>query len=290
MHEFLTPTDDAMHDPVSIVIALREHIADLPRTKATFKLPAIGDDHSINQAITARHHYSHGPSRFGWSDGAKLTWLAGTWKAPPWGAGCGSRAAPRYVNPRAPTGTQTVFADGYAQCACGAVIHPPTDTPAGGAYPMDTEHRECTSTERAAAREVMWERRRAIVANGYRLGLAQPDITPRYGARSDEALRGGLGSRGIPTSEHARSNGLLEIGETYLVLNREYGYTQAELEQVYDRGARWLQTCADRARDAHGGEDRLLDRFRRTTDEYGPDHTVTWWAHQSDAASPEPTT
>lgn len=145
------------------ISTIREHIAGMPKTAATFRARSIDD---VDESHVHDVHVEH---------------LRG-WRCPPYYPASRSR---KYVNPgyvHAHT-----YADVYVECACGAIVtsaHP-------GEWVADAtgDHApDCDEADRVAASERLEAARTATIERLTRIGWTTVEMAPRLGFETPSAV------------------------------------------------------------------------------------------------------
>ena len=176
------------HDPIEVLLDLREGFESLPETTATTRLDRVVSNYSL-QTIQPVHLE-----------------IMGSWRVPTdrYACGRGGNGLNRVVNPKAPDAYR--YSDVYSICECGAVVTSvnPNDTDNDSA---DRHDKSCVPINRWRARHRYWERRRATMLRMLRLGLDTSWIVPRLGYVPNRGgIRNEVTRHGLSTLDE-RENG-----------------------------------------------------------------------------------
>lgn len=177
VHDWLFYTPGAAYRPVAVMLQVRESVAALPKTKATFAVSDVVED-------TPFHTHAVEDEMF---------YLLGSWQNP-----LTSSKVKTWVNPAYPHRLR--FSDVVARCECGKVVARAKAD--GKDLPHDgpAEHRpSCTQAQKLRAKADLSEARAAALRQGIRHGQSGRQMHDRLGLRKNGTVGHITESLGVDT-------------------------------------------------------------------------------------------
>lgn len=219
MHEFLINQDNQLTKSARTVIAIREHIEQLPKTAATFKMRDLDAGVSSIKPIIVE--------------------FAGAWPEPD--VFSGKKTGTKYINPNYMHARQ--YSDSLARCKCGAVFTKGYDINADTG--ISQEHGDdCLPYHRLRARADVLERRHKLIEHCTRLGWQGELLAKRLGITRNSV--GGL-ARDVGVALNDRRDVYrTEAAETYIALVEEGDQDPNTVAKVYDHARNTLRRWATR--------------------------------------------